>query len=487
MKIAPPEGMLKKSSPAAAGAVGTRAPSERTLSDAMKTRGQGPATPPANIVAAAHSPTKKTPGTKAKTPAPLRRLLSARTAEALEAGTLDVPEDYEEDDDARPVDDDAPPPHDDDDEEEDASEEEGSDDESDSEASSDEEDSDSDESDKSDGDDPEEPPAPSHNPYDHMNEATALYFAQSLAVEALNAECIELDAQGKLYANEEERREHERRNWKAWARHRVKEAAIDKAKELGSTPEAVMMGWGVRKSNDKHANAFNSLFGGHMVGGDMNQPLPKVNPARGAAMMALPNAKKHDRLKKPSERKGKGGKLQVHDPNAQGGVKNLRELATEGAGLFVAPLDQSRLVREARKLGGLGAGNAGNGWFNMPAVEYTPELRRDMRLLKLRGAYDPKRFYKTDDTSKLPKHFQVGTVVEGAQDFFSARMTKKERKRTFAEEIASSAEITHARKKRFKKVQDAHANTLGRKHKRQLGGRQRWKKETPSSTRRKKH
>jgi hypothetical protein len=31
----------------------------------------------------------------------------------------------------------------------------------------------------------------------------------------------------------------------------------------------------------------------------------------------------------------------------------------------------------------------------MPAVEYTPELRRDMRLLKLRGAYDPKRFYKT--------------------------------------------------------------------------------------------
>ena len=145
--------MLKKSSPAAAGAVGTRAPSERTLSDAMKTRGQGPATPPANIVAAAHSPTKKTPGTKAKTPAPLRRLLSAKTAEALEAGTLDVPEDHEEDDDARPVDDaDAPPPHDDDDDdEEDASEEEGSDDESDSEASSDE-DSDSDESNESDGD-----------------------------------------------------------------------------------------------------------------------------------------------------------------------------------------------------------------------------------------------------------------------------------------------------------------------------------------------
>ena len=48
-----------------------------------------------------------------------------------------------------------------------------------------------------------------------------------------------------------------------------------------------------------------------------------------------------------------------------------------------------------------------------------------MRLLKLRGTYDPKRFYKTEDTSKLPKYFQVGTVVEGAADFFSARLTKK--------------------------------------------------------------
>ena len=75
----------------------------------MKTRGQGPATPPANIVAAAHSPTKKTPGGKpAKTPAPLRRLLSTRSAEALEAGTLDVDGDGGDDDGVRPVDDDAP-------------------------------------------------------------------------------------------------------------------------------------------------------------------------------------------------------------------------------------------------------------------------------------------------------------------------------------------------------------------------------------------
>ena len=109
----------------------------------------------------------------------------------------------------------------------------------------------------------------------------------------------------------------------------------------------------------------------------------------------------------------------------------------------------------------------------MPAVEYTPELRRDMRLLKLRGAYDPKRFYKTDDTSKLPKHFQVGTVIEGAQDFYSARLTKKERKRTLTEEVFADAEIKKLRNKRFAKIQANKAHTMGRSEKRKLGGRSR--------------
>ena len=50
-----------------------------------------------------------------------------------------------------------------------------------------------------------------------------------------------------------------------------------------------------------------------------------------------------------------------------------------------------------------------------------------MRTLKLRGAFDPKRFYKNADTRKLPTHFSIGTVVEAAQDFHSARLTKKEK------------------------------------------------------------
>ena len=40
-------------------------------------------------------------------------------------------------------------------------------------------------------------------------------------------------------------------------------------------------------------------------------------------------------------------------------------------------------------------------------------------MLRLRGAFDPKRFYKSADATKFPKYFQMGTVVEGPTDFYS--------------------------------------------------------------------
>lgn len=54
-----------------------------------------------------------------------------------------------------------------------------------------------------------------------------------------------------------------------------------------------------------------------------------------------------------------------------------------------------------------GPETAGKKWFDLPAVEITDEVKRDLRLLRLRGAYDPKRFYKSFDETKFPKHFAV--------------------------------------------------------------------------------
>ena len=103
--------------------------------------------------------------------------------------------------------------------------------------------------------------------------------------------------------------------------------------------------------------------------------------------------------------------------------------------------------------------DAGAQWFHMPAAQVTPEVKQDLRVLKLRGAYDPKRFYKGQDSTKLPKFFQMGTVVEGATDHGTpgARMTQKERKRSLAEEILHDQDIAKYRKRKFKQLQEATA------------------------------
>ena len=178
--------------------------------------------------------------------------------------------------------------------------------------------------------------------------------------------------------------------------------------------------------------------------------------ARGALLKALPNDGKS------IQRKKEGTKMKKRDPEAQGGAFERRKMHEEGAGLFVAPMMPEKANREVAKTT---RKSAGKGWFDLPAAEYTPELKRDMRTLKLRGAFDPKRFYKNADTRKLPTHFSIGTVVEGAQDFHSARLTKKEKGRTFAEEIAKDQTIKKARTTRFTKVQNEKKGSGGDKRK----------------------
>ena len=51
--------------------------------------------------------------------------------------------------------------------------------------------------------------------------------------------------------------------------------------------------------------------------------------------------------------------------------------------------------------------SAGKQWFDLPATTVTPELKNDLKILKMRGALDPSRHYKKNDTKELPKYFQV--------------------------------------------------------------------------------
>jgi hypothetical protein len=102
------------------------------------------------------------------------------------------------------------------------------------------------------------------------------------------------------------------------------------------------------------------------------------------------------------------GSIRIPDREADSGHHVLSQL--------LAPPRNS--VREAQEEKAK-ANTAGSNWFDLPATPITDEVKRDLRLLRLRGALDPKRHYKTWDRTKFPTHFRIGTVVEDAADFYS--------------------------------------------------------------------
>ncbi|XP_050373909.1 rRNA-processing protein fcf2-like [Argentina anserina] len=119
-------------------------------------------------------------------------------------------------------------------------------------------------------------------------------------------------------------------------------------------------------------------------------------------------------------------------------------------GLFVPPNNPKTLNKLQRKQL---KDTTGSNWFDMPAPVMTPELQRDLQLLKLRNVMDPKRHYKKGD-SQTAKYFQVGTVVESASDFFSSRLTKKERKATLADELLSDPVLATYRKRKVHEIEE---------------------------------
>jgi hypothetical protein len=131
--------------------------------------------------------------------------------------------------------------------------------------------------------------------------------------------------------------------------------------------------------------------------------------------------------------------------------------------LVVPPADERKAARLARKSA---PSTAGKSWFDLPAGTITDEVKTDLRMLQLRSAFDPKKFYRKLDSTKFPKHFQFGTVVEGPTDFYAARLSRNERKQTLTEEIASDVHLTDIRKRRYNKMQEENAKFAGRRGRR---------------------
>ena len=98
---------------------------------------------------------------------------------------------------------------------------------------------------------------------------------------------------------------------------------------------------------------------------------------------------------------------------------------------------------------------AGSDWFDLPKTDITPELARDLQLLRMRSVLDPKRHYKKESSTseRQPRFSQVGTVIEGHTEYFSGRIAKRDRKRTFVEETMEAERESRRFEAKYKDIQ----------------------------------
>lgn len=96
----------------------------------------------------------------------------------------------------------------------------------------------------------------------------------------------------------------------------------------------------------------------------------------------------------------------------------------------------------------------GKNWFNMGAPELTPEVKHDLQVVRMRSVLDPKHFYKKNDLKALPKYFQIGKVMDSPLDYYSGRLTKKERKKTIVDELMADAQFAKYNKRKYKEIID---------------------------------
>jgi hypothetical protein len=95
--------------------------------------------------------------------------------------------------------------------------------------------------------------------------------------------------------------------------------------------------------------------------------------------------------------------------------------------------------------------DAGDGWFGMRPTPLTDELKQDLTLIRNRNYLDPKRFYKSSDPTG--KVVQLGTVIEGAAEYYSSRLTKKQRRNNLVDEIMADPKSSDYAKHKYKKMQ----------------------------------
>ena len=91
----------------------------------------------------------------------------------------------------------------------------------------------------------------------------------------------------------------------------------------------------------------------------------------------------------------------------------------------------------------------------MPKVELTEELKMDLKAVQMRNQIFPKRFYRNNDSAKLPEYFRIGTVVDdGSIHSRVNRLTKKQQRKSIAQQFLMDDEAAGFSKRKYENLND---------------------------------
>ncbi|KAI4200663.1 MAG: hypothetical protein LQ350_003804 [Teloschistes chrysophthalmus] len=124
-----------------------------------------------------------------------------------------------------------------------------------------------------------------------------------------------------------------------------------------------------------------------------------------------------------------------------------RQLSNRKGTAVIFPGDQDIALQEPKT-------SAGPEWFHFPKTKLTPELKRDLQILKMRSIWDPKRHYKNDSRKKvIPRYSQFGTILEGPTEFHSSRIPRRDRKQSFVDEVLAAEDHTQLFRSKYNDIQ----------------------------------
>ena len=96
--------------------------------------------------------------------------------------------------------------------------------------------------------------------------------------------------------------------------------------------------------------------------------------------------------------------------------------------------------------------DAGKAWGSMPKVELTDQLRNDLKAIKFRNQIFSKKFYKKNDSEKLPQYFQIATVIDDGVGF--RKNDKRVKASSIADQFLREDDAIGFSKKKYERIND---------------------------------